>query len=159
MYLLTSRKISSNIRLNFHKDLHILVALGERVVTVSFFAQICFWIVQKSLFSPLTACLWIIPAKSLLNPKTSLFLPFSLSFSSPISLFSLLFSFFFFSDLPFLSDCLFLFSSSSMSRTYCVSVRDHSEDLLKIKHTDGFKLNGVGALQTSVCRGMEVKIL
>ena len=31
--------------------------------------------------------------------------------------------------------------------------------LLKIKHTDGFKLNGVGALQTRACRGMEVKIL
>ena len=25
-----------------------------------------------------------------------------------------------------------------MSRTYCVSVRDRSEDLLKIKHADGF---------------------
>ena len=24
-----------------------------------------------------------------------------------------------------------------MSWTYCVSVRDHSEELLKIKHTDG----------------------
>ena len=46
-----------------------------------------------------------------------------------------------------------------MSRTYCGSVRDRSEDLLKIKHTDGFELNGVGTLQTSVCRGMEVKIL
>ena len=45
------------------------------------------------------------------------------------------------------------------SRTYCVSVRDRSEDLLKIKRTDGFKLNGVGALQTRACRGMEVKIL
>ena len=31
-----------------------------------------------------------------------------------------------------------------MSRTYCVSVRDRSKDLLNIKHTDGFKLNGVG---------------
>ena len=46
-----------------------------------------------------------------------------------------------------------------MSRTYWVSVCDRSEDLLKIKHTDGFELNGVGALQMSVCRGMEVKIL
>ena len=46
-----------------------------------------------------------------------------------------------------------------MSRTYCASVGDRSEDLLKIKHTDGFKLNGVGALQTRACRGMEVKIL
>ena len=25
-----------------------------------------------------------------------------------------------------------------MSRTYCVSVRDRSEDILKIKHVDGF---------------------
>ena len=40
-----------------------------------------------------------------------------------------------------------------MSRTYCVSVRDRSEDLLNIKHTYGFKLNGVGALQTRACRG------
>ena len=46
-----------------------------------------------------------------------------------------------------------------MSWTYCVSVRDRSEDLLKIKHTDGFKLNSVGALQTRACRGMEVEIL
>ena len=46
-----------------------------------------------------------------------------------------------------------------MSRTYCVSVRDRSEDLLKIKHTDAFELNGVRALQTRACRGMEVKIL
>ena len=46
-----------------------------------------------------------------------------------------------------------------MSRTYCVSVRDRSEDLLKIRHTDGFELNGVGALQTRACRGMEVEIL
>ena len=46
-----------------------------------------------------------------------------------------------------------------MSRTYCVSVCDRSEDFLKIKHTDGFKLNGVGALQTKACRGMEVEIL
>ena len=46
-----------------------------------------------------------------------------------------------------------------LSRTYCVSVRDRSEDLLKIRHTDGFKLNGVGALQTRACRGMEVEIL
>ena len=46
-----------------------------------------------------------------------------------------------------------------MSRTYCVNVCDRSEDLLKIKYTDGFELNGVGALQMSVCKGMEVKIL
>ena len=46
-----------------------------------------------------------------------------------------------------------------MSRTYCVSIRDRSEDLLKIKYTNGFKLNGVGALQTRACRGMEVEIL
>ena len=46
-----------------------------------------------------------------------------------------------------------------MSQTYCVSVRDRSEDLLKIRHTDGFELNGVGALQTRACRGMEVEIL
>ena len=46
-----------------------------------------------------------------------------------------------------------------MSRTYYESVRYRSEDLLKIKHTDGFKLNGVGALQTRACSGMEVKIL
>ena len=46
-----------------------------------------------------------------------------------------------------------------MSQTYCASVRDRSEDLLKIRHTDGFKLNGVGALQTRACRGMEVEIL
>ena len=43
-----------------------------------------------------------------------------------------------------------------MSLTYCVSVRDRSEDLLNIKHTDGFELNGVGALQTRACRGMGV---
>ena len=46
-----------------------------------------------------------------------------------------------------------------MSLTYCVSVCDRSEDLLKIKHIDGFKLNGVRALQTRACRGMEVEIL
>ena len=40
-----------------------------------------------------------------------------------------------------------------------MSVRDHSEDLLKINHTDDFKLNGVGAFQTRTCRGMEVEIL
>ena len=40
-----------------------------------------------------------------------------------------------------------------------MSVRDRSEDLLKIKHTDGFELNGVRALQTRACKGMEVKIL
>ena len=40
-----------------------------------------------------------------------------------------------------------------------MSVHDRSEDLLKIKHTDGFKLNGVGALQKRACRGMEVMIL
>ena len=34
-----------------------------------------------------------------------------------------------------------------------MSVRDCSEDLLNIKHTDGFKLNGVGALQTRACKG------
>ena len=34
-----------------------------------------------------------------------------------------------------------------------MSVRDRSEDLLKIKHTNGFELNGVGALQTRACRG------
>ena len=43
-----------------------------------------------------------------------------------------------------------------LSRTYCVSVRDRSEYLLNIKHTDGFELNGVGALQTRACRGMGV---
>ena len=48
---------------------------------------------------------------------------------------------------------------SLLSRTYWVSVRDRSEDLLKINHTDDFKLNGVGALQTRACRAMEVKIL
>ena len=37
-----------------------------------------------------------------------------------------------------------------------MSVRDRSEDLLKTKPTDGFKLNGVGALQTRACRGMGV---
>ena len=40
-----------------------------------------------------------------------------------------------------------------------MSVRDRSEDLMKIKYTDGFNLNGAGALQTRACRGMEVKIL
>ena len=40
-----------------------------------------------------------------------------------------------------------------------MSVRDRSEDLLNIKHTDGFELNGVGALQIRACRGMEVEIL
>ena len=40
-----------------------------------------------------------------------------------------------------------------------MSVRDRSEDLLKIRHTDGFELNGVGALQTRACRGMGVNIL
>ena len=33
-----------------------------------------------------------------------------------------------------------------MSRTYCVSVRDRSEDLWKIKHVNGFELNGEGVL-------------
>ena len=37
-----------------------------------------------------------------------------------------------------------------------MSVRDRSEDLLNMRHTDGFKLNGVGALQTRACRGMGV---
>ena len=46
-----------------------------------------------------------------------------------------------------------------MSRTYCVSVHDRSKDLLKIKHTDVFKLNGVGALKTRACTGMEGEIL
>ena len=40
-----------------------------------------------------------------------------------------------------------------------MSVRDRSEDLLKIKHTDGFVLNGVVALQTRACMGMGVYIL
>ena len=40
-----------------------------------------------------------------------------------------------------------------------MSICDRSEDLLKIKHTDGFKLNDVGALQTRARRGMEVEIL
>ena len=31
--------------------------------------------------------------------------------------------------------------------------------LLKINHADGFKLNGVGALQTRVCKWIEVEIL
>ena len=31
--------------------------------------------------------------------------------------------------------------------------------LLKIKHADGFKLNGVGALQTRACKWIEVEIL
>ena len=46
-----------------------------------------------------------------------------------------------------------------VSRSYCVSVRDRSEDSLKINHANGFKLNGVGALQTRACRGMGVEIL
>ena len=31
--------------------------------------------------------------------------------------------------------------------------------LLKINHADGFKLNGVGALQTRACKWIEVEIL
>ena len=46
-----------------------------------------------------------------------------------------------------------------MSRTYCVSVRDRSEDLLKIKHADGFELNGVGVLQMRACKWIGVKVL
>ena len=72
---------------------------------------------------------------------------------------------FYMKSLPGLPCCRFKLNNyyvinlNLMSRTYCVSVRDRSEDLLNIKHTDGFKLNHVGALQTRTCRGMEVEIL
>ena len=40
-----------------------------------------------------------------------------------------------------------------------MSVRDRSEDLWKIKHADGFELNGVGVLQMRACKWIGVKIL
>ena len=40
-----------------------------------------------------------------------------------------------------------------------MSVRDRSEELWKIKHVDGFELNGVGVLQMRACKWIGVKIL
>ena len=46
-----------------------------------------------------------------------------------------------------------------MSRTYCVSVRDRSEDFIEDQSCGWFKLNGVGALQMRACKWTEVEIL